>query len=550
MAQIDGATLVARSLKQQGVDAVFGIVGVPVTPIAQACQREGIGYYGMRHESAAGYAAQAYSYCTGRLGVALVVSGPGSINAIPALANAWSNCWPMLLIGGSAEIARHGMGDFQEAPQVEAARTFVKWAHQAEHAQRIPFYVESALRSALRGRPGPAYLDLPGDVISAQVEEGDVRWYPPVTVPRPQADPADIERALQALRTAQRPLVIVGKGTAWARAEHEVREFIERTQLPFLPTPMGKGVVPDDHPLIAASARTFALRNADLIMLLGARLNWILHFGLPPRFSPDVRAIQLDIAGEEIGANVPAEVGLVGDAKAVLGQLNAALREEPWEFDQESPWRAALREESAKNRANIEPMLNDDGVPMNYYRALREIADALPRDAVIVSEGASTMDIGRQVLPNYEPRTRLDAGSFGTMGVGPGFAVAAAVAHPDRRVVAVEGDSAIGFDGMDMEVAVRYRLPITWVVFVNNGIGGAEWDPAADAPVPVNALTPGIHYERVLEAFGGQGFHAETPQELREALRKALASDRSCLINVPIDPQARRRPQQYHWLTR
>lgn len=550
MGQIDGATLVARSLKQQGVDAVFGIVGIPVNGIAAACQREGIRYYGMRHEAAAGYAAQAYSYCTGRLGVALVVSGPGMTNAISALANAWSNCWPMLLIGGAAEMRRHGMGDFQEAPQVEAARPFVKWAYQVEHTERIPFYVESAVRSAMRGRPGAAYLDLPGDIIFGEVDEESVKWYPTVTVPRPQADPTDVERALASLRTAERPLVIVGKGMAYARAENEVREFIEKTQLPFLPTPMGKGVVPDDHPLTVASARTFALQNADMIVLLGARLNWILHYGLPPRYRPDVRVIQLDIAPEEIGNNVPAEVGLVGDGKAVMGQLNEALRDHPWEFPQESVWRTELEREAQKNRASIEPMLNDDSSPLNYYRALREIRDAMPRDAITVSEGASTMDIGRQVLMNYDARTRLDAGSFGTMGVGPGFAIAAAVAYPGKRVVAVEGDSAIGFDGMDMEVSLRYKLPITWIVFNNNGIGGSMYDPNSSDPIPPNALTPDIHYERVIEAFGGKGYYADTPDKLRQALREALASEGASLINVPISPQARRRQQQFAWLTR
>ncbi|HEY8490315.1 MAG TPA: oxalyl-CoA decarboxylase [Dehalococcoidia bacterium] len=550
MAEVNGALVVARALRQQGVDAVFGVVGHPVTGVAQAAQREGIRYYGMRHEQAAAYAAQAYSYLTGRVAAALVVSGPGMTNAISGLANAWANCWPMLLLGGSSDLALRGRGDFQEAPQVEAARPWCKWAGQAERVEQIPRFVADAVRSALYGRPGPTYLDLPGDVLSGTAEEERVAY--PARVldpPRPLADPEAVRAALDALRTAERPLVIVGKGAAWSRAEREVREFVEATGLPYLPAPMAKGLIPDDHPQSAASARSYALQHADLVFLIGARLNWIMHFGLPPRFAPDVRVVQLDISADEIGTNVPAEVALAGDARAVMGQLLAALRERPWQLG-ESPWLRALAEEKERNRQQVEPMLQDDSVPMGYYRVLREIDEALPRDAIVVSEGSNTMDIGRAVLNNYLPRHRLDAGTFGTMGVGPGFAIAAQAAHPDKRVVAVEGDSAFGFDGMEVEVAARYGMPITFVVVNNNGIGvGVErLDP--ERPVPPGALLPGARYEKVMEAFGGLGFYAETPDQLRAALREALAAERPSLINVPINPRARRKPQPFPWLTR
>jgi 2-hydroxyacyl-CoA lyase 1 len=551
MAEIDGATLVARCLKQQGIDELFGVVGVPVTGIAVAASKEGIRYVGTRHEQAAGYAAQAISYMKGRIGACIVVSGPGMTNAISALGNAWSNCWPMLLIGGSSNQILNHMGDFQAAPQVELARPFCKWVGQAERIEHIPRYIATAVRLAISGRPGPVYLDLPGDIIMSRIDEAKIDYPTRVEAPpTPQVDPALVKKALGALRSARQPLAIIGKGAAWARAEEQVRRFIDETHMPFLPSPMGKGVVPDDHPLSVAAARTYALQNTDLVFLIGARLNWIMHFGLPPRFRPDLRVVQLDIAAEEIGTNVPTEVPLVGDAKAVMTQMVAALEEDPWQVAASSPWRQALQQEMAAKRAATVPMLESDEVPMNYYRPLQEIQDALPRDAIIVTEGASTMDISRQVLDNYEPRHRLDAGSWGTMGVGPGFAIAAQVANPGKRVIALEGDAAFGFDGLEVEVAVRHKLPITWIVFNNNGIGGGPSALPEDAPLPPGAFVPNARYDKVIEAFGGKGYHVETPEALRAALRESFASGATTLINVAINPQSKRRPQQFAWLSR
>ena len=551
MAEIDGATLIARSLKEQGVEQVYGIVGIPVVPIASACQREGIKFFGMRNEQAASYAAQAASYLTGRPQVCLTVSGPGMVHAIAGLANAQSNCWPMLVLGGASDIDQNGMGAFQEAPQVEAARPFSKYAHAVERVERIPYYIEQAVRTSLYGRPGPAYLDLPGDIITGHVEEEEVVWKPRVPAPpRTLADPAAVRAAIDLLKMAERPLVVVGKGMAWSRAEEEVRAFVDKSGLPFLPTPMGKGVVPDDHPSSVAAARTYALQNTDVVLLLGARLNWILHFGLPPRWSPDLKVIQVDIAAEEIGTNVPAAVGLVGDGRAVVHQLNEVLDEERWQYPAETLWWSGLRNKIAQGKATSDELMASEAVPMNYYRALREIRDAIPRDAIIASEGANTMDIGRQVLPNFFPRTRLDAGSFGTMGVGLAYAIAAAATFPDRRVICLEGDSAFGFSGMEVETACRYELPITFVILNNNGIGGGpnvhDTNPLTASP---RAYTGQAHYEKVIEAFGGKGYFVERPEEIRPALDAAARSKMPSLINIMIDINANRKKQQFAWLT-
>ena len=551
MAEITGAQLIARSLKHHSIDHMFGIVGVPVIPVAIMAQQAGIKYYGMRHEQSASYAAQAVSYLTGRPGACLVVSGPGMTNAISGLANAQSNCWPMILLGGASDTSQAGMGAFQEAPQVEAARPFVKYAAKIDKVERIPYYVEQAVRISMYGRPGPVYLDLPGDIIDAKIDEEAVPAQPRAVsdAPRPAADAAAVQAALDTLRQAERPLVIIGKGAAYARAENEVLDFIERTRLPYLASPMGKGLIPDDHPLSVGAARSLALSGADVIFLIGARLNWIMHFGLPPRFDKDVKVIQLDIAQEEMGTNVPTEVALVGDAKAITGQLIEALEERPWQFSEENTWRTSIAKKIDDNVAKTEPLLNDDAVPMNYYRVLREVNEMIPRDAIIVNEGASTMDIGRQVLPNYLPRHRLDAGTFGTMGIGLPYAIAAAAVHPDKRIVCIEGDSAFGFSGMEVEVACRYNMPITFIVVNNNGIGGgpSELDPER---IPPMAYVPNAHYEKVIEGFGGLGFFCERPEEIKPAMEEAFASGKPAVITIMINPRSQRRPQEFAWLTR
>ena len=550
MATVTGAQLMARSLKQQGVDYMFGIVGFPVQGFAAEAQKVGITYVGMRNEQAASYAAHAAGYLTGRPQACLTVSGPGVIHAFAGLANAKQNCWPMILIGGASPVYQNGMGGFQEERQVELAAPYCKYAHAVEHVHRIPYYVNQAVRHALYGRPGPVYLDFPDDIIRGECDEGEAAAVARVPEPpRTMADPEAVEAALTALESAERPLVVVGKGMAWARAEEEIREFVERTQLPFLNSPMGKGTMPDDDPLSVGAARSTALREADLVFLMGARLNWIMHFGLPPRFHQDVRIIQLDIEPTEIGANVPAEVALVGDGKAVVGQLNRALQDRQWFYPSETAWRALLQEKAQANMAAVQPMIDDDSAPTNYYRAFKDIVEWLPEDAIIIGEGANTMDIGRTQMPNRRPRHRLDAGTYGTMGVGLGFAVAAAVTHPEQPVVSVQGDSAFGFTGMELETMVRCKLPVKLIVLNNGGIGGGLHPLKEGQAAPPGNLTYGARYEGMLEALGGKGLYVEDPKDLRAALDEAMAFDGPALVNVALNPRAGRKPQQFGWLT-
>jgi len=550
MAEIKGADLLAKSLKEQGVEYMFGVVGFPVGPIAEAAQKVGLPYIGMRNEQAASYAAGAVGSLTGRPGSCIVVTGPGVIHGLSGLANAQQNCWPMILIGGASETYRNGMGAFQEERQVLAATPVSKWAHAIEHVNRIPFYVEMAVRQSIYGRPGATYLDFPDDMITGSCDTDKVVQVQKCPdPPRTMAMPSDIERALDVLQSAQRPLALIGQGMASSQAEEEVRAFIERTQIPFVRTPKGKGVLPDDHPLSAGAARSLALLEADVVFLMGARFNWILHFGLPPRYNKDVRVVQLDIEPEAMHQNKPAEVALVGDGKAIVGQLNQALAGRQWFHPEGSPWRQAIAKKSAENAAMIAPQVDDDSAPGGYYRLFRDIREWLPKNVVLCSEGATTMDIGGTQMPLENPRSYLNAGSYGTMGVGLGLVVAACVVHPDRPVVHVSGDSAIGFSGMEMETLCRYGMPAKIVVMNNGGIGPGMGD-IPDNPMlnmKPNTLIYGARYDRMMEAFGGKGFYVEDPKDLRGALDEAMNFPGPALVNVKLSLGSSRKPQQFRW---
>uniref|UniRef100_A0AAR2IZI7 2-hydroxyacyl-CoA lyase n=1 Tax=Pygocentrus nattereri TaxID=42514 RepID=A0AAR2IZI7_PYGNA len=515
----------------QNVEYMFGVVGVPVIEVAMAAQAAGIKYVGMRNEQAACYAASAIGYLTG---------------------------WPVIVIGGSSDQNQETTGAFQEFPQVEACRLYSKFSARPSSLAMIPAVVEKAVRSSIYGRPGACYIDIPGDMVNAKVDRTNVRFVsccpsPPASL----ANSQEISEAVGVLKQAQRPLIIIGKGAAYGRAENEIKELVELSGIPFLPTPMGKGVLPDDHPNCVSAARSRSLLQADVVLLLGARLNWILHFGFPPRFSPNVKVIQVDVCAEELSNNVRAAAALLGDVRAVVGQLLESLKSDRWRYPSDTEWWITLREKMASNAQISKALALHATLPMNYYTAFHNIAELLPKDCIIVSEGANTMDIGRTMLLNHFPRHRLDAGTFGTMGVGPGFAIASAVLEKSqetgRRVVCVEGDSAFGFSGMEVETMCRYKLPVIIIVINNNGIySGVDpetWkqmekmgDMTTVAP-PVTLL-PEARYEQVMCAFGGCGYLVRTVEELRSALQQSLRDTAMpSLLNVLIDPAADRKQQ-------
>ncbi|EDO37544.1 predicted protein [Nematostella vectensis] len=569
---LSGATLLARALRAQGCEYMFGVVGIPVIEIAIAAQAEGIKYVGMRNEQSACYAASAIGYLTRRPGVCLVVSGPGLLHALGGLANATENCWPVLVIGGSSDLDQEGQGAFQEIPQVEAAKPYCKYSARPSSIHSIGFFVEKAVRTSIYGRPGACYLDIPGNMVNEEVQACKAKVFSQCPAPpKCLADYSSVKQAVELLSKAEKPLVIIGKGAAYSHAERPLLEMIDRCKLPFLPTPMGKGVISDDHPLCVAPARSLALSNADVILLCGARLNWMLHFGKAPRFRKDVKFIQVDIHAEEMGNNVSSGIFLYGDLPGVIEQITERItkRGNIMQAEKLSEWTVQLNKKSERNLMMNKELSSVVTVPMSYYQAYGQIKKFLPQDCFIVNEGANTMDIGRTMMPNHFPRRRLDAGTFGTMGVGTGFAIAAAMLAegqaeqrglPAERVVCIQGDSAFGFSGMELETSCRYNLPIVFIVINNNGIGTGmdqdSWDaikkPALEA-LPM-ALSPNASYEKMMEAFGGKGYCAQTSAELHKALEQAFYNTattcKPALINVIIDTSADRKPQDFHWLTR
>ncbi|MFF0225845.1 oxalyl-CoA decarboxylase [Streptomyces sp. NPDC004629] len=541
-ARTDGAHLVVDALKLNGVETMYGLVGIPVTDLARLAQASGIRFIGFRHESSAGRAAAAAGFLTGRPGVCLTVSAPGFLNGLVALAEATTNCFPVVQISGSSErhIVDLKQGDYEELDQLAAARPFVKAAYRVDRAQDIGRGIARALRTAVSGRPGGVYLDIPasvlGDTLDAAQGEAPL-WRLVDPAPRQLPAPEAVDRAVALLAGAERPLVVLGKGAAYARADDVVREFIDTTGLPFLPMSMAKGLIPDDHPQSAAAARSLALKRADVVLLVGARLNWLLGHGEPGQWSPDAKFVQVDIEPAEMDSNQPIAAPLVGDIGSVMGALVERTR--PGQIIVSQAWRAELAERTRHNAAKMAERLAADPHPMRFYGALREIRDVLHENphVYLVNEGANALDIARNVIDMQVPRHRLDSGTWGVMGVGMGYAIAAAV-ESGRPVVAVEGDSAFGFSGMELETICRYRLPVVVVVLNNGGVyRGDGINPASHDPSPTT-LAPHARHDRLIEAFGGRGYHVESPAALAAALREALAAGHPALIDCLIDPTA------------
>ncbi|MGW2102658.1 oxalyl-CoA decarboxylase [Streptomyces olivaceoviridis] len=538
----DGAHLVVDALTLNGVDTLYGLVGIPVTDLARLAQASGIRFIGFRHESSAGRAAAAAGFLTGRPGVSLTVSAPGFLNGLVALAEATTNCFPVVQISGSSErhIVDLKQGDYEELDQLAAARPFVKAAYRVSRAQDIGRGVARALRTAVSGRPGGVYLDIPAAVLGETLDAGRGAaslWRLVDPAPRQLPAPEAVDRAIELLAGAERPLVVLGKGAAYARADEVIREFVDTTGLPFLPMSMAKGLIPDDHPQSVAAARSLALKRADVVLLVGARLNWLLGHGEPPQWNPDAKFLQIDIEPTELDSNQPIAAPLVGDIGSVVGALVERMK--PGQITVAEAWRRELAERTEQNTAKMAERLAADPHPMQFYGALRAIRDVLRAHphTYLVNEGANALDFARNVIDMQVPRHRLDSGTWGVMGVGMGYAIAAAV-ETGRPVVAVEGDSAFGFSGMELETICRYGLPVVVVILNNGGVyRGDGVNPASADPSPTT-LSPMARHEKLIEAFGGRGYHVESPVELASALAEALESGRPALIDCHIDPTA------------
>ncbi|MGE5714297.1 MAG: oxalyl-CoA decarboxylase, partial [Betaproteobacteria bacterium] len=546
----DGFHLVIDALKLNGIDTIFGLPGIPITDLTRKAQAEGMRVISFRHEQNAGYAASIAGFMTQKPGICLTVSAPGFLNGLTALANATTNCFPMILISGSSEreIVDLQQGDYEEMDQLAIAKPLAKAAFRVLHAEDIGVGVARAIRAALSGRPGGVYLDLPAKLFPQSVDaEAGRKSLIRVVDPAPRQIPAQdaVQRALDLLKSAKRPLILLGKGAAYAQADAEIRALIQKTGIPYLPMSMAKGILPDTHEQSAAATRSYVLPEADVVMLIGARLNWLLSHGKGKTWGgKDHKAwggqkfIQVDISPQEADSNVRIDAPVVGDigscVSALLSGIGANWPKPPAE------WLSAIAERKSRNVAKMAETLAKNPSPMNFHSALnvvRDIVKANP-DAILVNEGANALDFTRSIVDMYKPRKRLDVGTWGVMGIGMGFSVAAAVVS-GQPVIAIEGDSAFGFSGMEVETICRYNLPVCVVILNNNGVyRGDEVNPAGGRDPSPLVFVKDARYEKLMEAFGGVGVHASTPAELRKAMEEAIRSRRPTLINAVIDEGA------------
>jgi oxalyl-CoA decarboxylase len=539
----DGFHLVVEAMKLNGIDTIYGVAGIPITDLARLAQAEGIRFIGFRHEQSAGNAAAIAGYLTQKPGICLTVSAPGFLNGLVAVANATTNGFPMIQISGSSdrEIVDLQQGDYEELDQLNAAKPYTKAAFRVNKPEDIGIGLARAIRAALSGRPGGVYLDLPAEVLSAPLDaDAGVKSLARVVDPTPRQIPApeSIKRALDLLASAQRPLIILGKGAAYAQADADIRELIEETGIPYLPMSMAKGLLPDNHPQSAAAARSLVLAQADVVVLIGARLNWLLGHGKAPQWSPTAKFIQVDISPTEMDSNRPVAAPVVGDIGSAVSALLTTLK--PGSIRPNAAWLKAIAERKQHNAESMAARLAKNPNPMDFHSALRAIRDVLAgkSDVYVVNEGANTLDLGRNVIDMYEPRKRLDSGTWGVMGIGMGYAIGAAVTS-GKPVVAIEGDSAFGFCGMEIETICRYELPIVAVVFNNGGIyRGDDVNHSGGADPSPTILMKSARYDKLIEAFGGTGHHVTDPQGLTHALTDALASGKPAIINCVIDPTA------------
>ena len=546
----DGFHLVIDAFKLNGIDTIFGLPGIPITDFARKAQAAGMRVISFRHEQNAGNAAAIAGFMTQKPGICLTVSAPGFLNGLTALTNATTNCFPMILISGSSEreIVDLQQGDYEEMDQLAIAKPLCKAAFRVLHAEDIGVGVARAIRAAVSGRPGGVYLDLPAKLFAQSMDaQAGKKSLIKVVDPAPRQIPARdaVQRALDLLKSAKRPLILLGKGAAYAQADSDIRALVEKTGIPYLPMSMAKGLLPDTHEQSASAARSYVLPAADVVLIVGARLNWLLSHGKGKTWGGKghkdwggQKFIQIDISPQEADSNVRIDAPLVGDIGSCVSALLAGIGSN-W-VKPPAEWTAAIAERKNKNIAKMAETLAKNPVPMNFHSALnvvRDIVKANP-DACLVNEGANALDFTRSIVDMYKPRKRLDVGTWGIMGIGMGFAVAAAVVS-GQPVIAVEGDSAFGFSGMEVETICRYNLPVCVVIFNNNGVyGGTDVNPTGGADVAPTVFVKGARYDKLMEAFGGVGVHATTPAELRKAMEEAIRSKKPTLINAVIDEAA------------
>ncbi|MEQ9639116.1 MAG: thiamine pyrophosphate-binding protein [Alphaproteobacteria bacterium] len=539
MAELTGSEILAKALRNEGVDDLFFIMGGPMILAEGSCVKEGIRPIDVRHEQAAAFMGQAYSRLLQRPSVCMAASGPGVTNLITGLCNALIDCAPVVAIGGSSPISQFGRQVFQEIDQVAILKGCVKWADRVVNLKRIPEQVNAAFQHAMSGKPGPVYLDFPGDILYGKIEESEVDWSlsgRPLLNARPMGDPERVAALADALAKAERPIIVSGSGVIWSRAWDEMADLVESAGIPFYTTPQGRGVLPDDHELSYLTMRSSAFREADLILVLGTRMNYIIGHAAPPRFGANAKIARIEIDAEEL-ATAPRQIDIPiqGDCKVVLRQLLDAM---DGKVDREryDGWRRTLADGEAGKRAkggNKEIMTQ---TPIHPLRLCEEVKNFMDRDAILVVDGQEILNYGRQSMPTFKPGHRLNSGPFGTMGVGLPFGLGAKIAKPDTQVIVVHGDGSFGLNAMELDTAVRHKIPVLVIISLN---GGWTADPDHDKAGRDLGYT---RYDKMAEALGCYGEYVEDPEEIAPALKRAQAKvdeGMVALVNVKTDFRAR-----------
>jgi thiamine pyrophosphate-dependent acetolactate synthase large subunit-like protein len=538
MAQLTGSEILARSLKNEGTDILFFLMGGPMLLAEASCIKEGIRPLDVRHEQSAALMGQAYSRLLQKPSVCMAASGPGVINLTTGIANAFVDCAPVVAIGGSSPIGQFGRQVFQEIDQVAIMKPMTKWADRVYNLKRIPEQVNNAFQKAMSGKPGPVYLDFPGDILYAKIDEEQIDWSlsgRPLLAARPMGEEAQVEALVRALAQASQPIILSGSGVIWSQAWPELTALVEGAGIPFYTTPQGRGVLPDDHPYSYPSTRSAAFREADLIIVVGTRMNYIISHAAPPRFNPNATIARIDIDGDEI-ATAPrrVDIGIVGDCKMVLGQIIRALN--GGDRDRYAPWRDKLGQREAEKRAAPGANKTFDELPIHPLRLCEEIKNFMQRDAILVVDGQEILNYGRQSMPTYVPGHRLNSGPFGMMGVGLPFGLGAKLAKPDKQVIVVHGDGSFGLNALELDTAVRHDIPILVVISLN---GGWTADPNGDKPGRNLGYT---RFDQMAETLGCYGEFVEAPGAIRPALERAqrqVDQGRVALVNIKTDHRAR-----------
>ena len=538
--QVTGMYILAEALRRVGINDVYGLVGIPVTEVAYAMQKIGMNYYGFRFEQQAGMAAATHGFLTRQPGVLLTVSSLGFLNGLTATANATINCYPMIQISGASDptMVDMNMGTYEQLDQLNTARPLVKAAFRCSYAKDIPSAVARAYRAAVSGRPGGVYIDMTTPALAEIMnrEDAEKLFFDPVDIYSEVAPNAEsVERAAEILASAKRPAILLGKGAAYAQAEDKIKELVDTYKIPYLAMSMAKGLLPDNAPLSALSCRSTIMEQADVVMVIGARINWMLEFG-KGKWNPQIKFIQLDVEPQEIDRNVPIAAPVVGDMNISLDAILTALKGKTMQAD--PTWITSLQAESKEKNAKFQARLTSalSATPMNHWTAISAIKPVLESnpDVILINEGANTLDDTRDSVDMSLPRHRVDCATWSIMGMGMGSAIGAAVAT-GKSVVAVEGDSAFGFSGMDYATICRYGLPVTVVIFNNGGIyNGIGVNPSGGTEPAPTTLDINARYDKIGDAFGSKSYYVTTPDELTAALKEAIASKKPAIIDVQL----------------